>query len=347
MHKNISEISDEFSEYGLFQSRVGPDNVITGISDVKHCGEGDLVFIESEKFVAYALNQKPSAVITSENVSIHFKDLQNTSVLVSSNVKLAQALLMQAYVDRDIRDNGWSRIHPSALIHDSVSIPENVTIGPGVVVSKNASVGDNCVIMANSVIEENVKIGADSVIHPNVVISYNCVIGDRCTIKSGAVIGMEGFGFAQDHQQKSYRVPQLGNVVLGNDVVIGANCTIDRAAFLSTQIGNRCKLDTLIHIAHNVQIGEDCLLASQCVVAGSTVIGKRVRCSGQIGILDHLSICDDAIFVQRAGVSSDIKQAGIYAGHPAQPLQKWFKNIAVFKQLDKIKKSICKLEKSI
>ncbi|MEM7304421.1 MAG: UDP-3-O-(3-hydroxymyristoyl)glucosamine N-acyltransferase [Pseudomonadota bacterium] len=347
MHKQISDIINEFKEYNLFLRQEGPDNLITGISDVKHCGEGNLVFIDNEKFIEFAHQQKPSAIVTNDNLASSFSDIENTSLLISPNVKLAQALLMQTYVDRNIRENGWPRIHTSASIHESVSVADSVTIGPGAVISKNVSLGDGCVIMANAVIEEDVSIGADSVIYPNVTISYQCNIGERCIIKSGAVIGMEGFGFAQDQQQKSYRVPQLGNVVIGNDVVIGANCTIDRAAFLDTKIGNGCKFDTLIHIAHNVQIDEDGLIAAQSVVAGSTVIGKRVRFSGQTGILDHLKISDDTYLVQRAGVSADINQPGIYAGHPAQPMRKWFKNIAVFKQLDELKKSIKSLQKTI
>jgi UDP-3-O-[3-hydroxymyristoyl] glucosamine N-acyltransferase len=346
MHKQISEIINGFSASGLFQLQKGPDNLITRISDIKNCGPGDLVFIESEKFVSYAHDLKPSAVVTNDELADNFSDNENISILVTPNVKLAQALLLQAYADRDIRATGWSRIHESAVIHESVTLPDNVTIGPGAVISKNATIGDNSCVMANAVIEENVTIGSDTVIHPNVTISHGCVVGDRCIIKSGAVIGMEGFGFAQDQQQKSYRVPQIGNVVIGNDVVIGANCTIDRAAFLNTHIGDGCKFDTLIHIAHNVQVGEDCLMASQCVVAGSTVIGKRVRCSGQVGILDHLNICDNSIFVQRAGVASDVSQPGIYAGHPLQPLRKWFKNVAIFKQLDEMRKSIKAFEKS-
>ena len=339
MRVQISEIVNKFSQWNLFQLQTGPDNLITGMPDVKDCGNGDLVFIESDEFVEYAQKQKPSAVITNEKLANKFDSLTETAILVSNNAKLAQALLRQAYVDRNIRDNGWPRVHNSALIHDSVSIPENVTIGPGVVISKDVSIADNCIIMANSVIEENVSIGCDSIIHPNVTISYNCVIGERCIIKSGAVIGMEGFGFAFDQQQKSYRVPQLGNVVIGNDVIIGANCTVDRATFRSTRIGNGCKLDTHVHIAHNVQVGEDSLFVSQTGVAGSTILGKRVRCSGQTGILDHLNICDDATFVQRAGVISDVEEPGIYAGHPVQPLRNWFKNIAIFKQLVDIKKS--------
>ena len=341
----ISEIVKEFSDWDLFQQQMGPDNEITGMPDVKDCGKGDLVFIESEEFVDFANQQQPSAIITNVKLVDQFNGLENISILVSNNTKLAQALLRQAYVDRDIRTNGWERIHASAVIHESVNVHESVTIGPGAVISKNVSLGKNSIVMANTVLEENVKIGNNTVLHPNVTISYNCIIGDRCIIKSGASIGMEGFGFAQDQQQKSHRVPQLGNVVIGHDVVIGSNCTIDRATFNSTQIADGCKFDTQVHIAHNVQVGVDGLIAAQSGIAGSTVLGKRVRCSGQTGILDHLNIADDVTFMQRAGVISDVNEPGIYAGHPVQPLRKWFKNIAIFKQLLEIKKVINLLEK--
>ena len=347
MHMQASQIVNDFSEFQLLDLKQGPDNLIKRISDIKICGPGDLVFLESDKFVSLAYERNPSALVTHQQLLHHFNELKDTSILVCANVKLAQALLLQAYADRDIRNNGWPRVHASAVIHESVSIPENVAIGPGAVISKDVSLGDNCCIMANTVLEENVKIGSDTVIHPNVTIGYECEIGDRCIIKSGAVIGMEGFGFAQDQQQKSHRIPQLGNVVIGNDVVIGANCTIDRAAFLQTHIGDGCKFDTLVHIAHNVQVGEDGLMASQSAVAGSTIIGKRIRCSGQVGILDHIKICDNTMFAARAGVSSNVNQPGVYGGAPVQPLIKWRKNVAVFKHLDELKKTVKMLEKRL
>lgn len=345
MRKQVSEFINEFSQWNLFQQQHGPDNIITGMPDVKECGEGDLVFVESEEYVALALEKKPSAIVTTEKLFENFINLTDTSVLVSVNAKLVQALFRQKYTDRDLRVNGWSQIHESAVIHESVTVPDSVNIGPGVVISKNVSIGENCLILANTVIEEEVTLGSDTVIHPNVTICFGCVIGHRCVIQSGAVIGMEGYGYAQDEKQKSHRVPQLGNVVLGDDVTIGANCTIDRATFASTLIKDGCKLDNLVHIAHNVEVGEDSLITAQCVVAGSTKIGKRLRCSGQTGIIDHLTICDDVYLVQRAGVNSDVKEPGIYAGHPIQPLRKWFKNAAILKQLDELKKAVARLEK--
>ncbi len=347
MHKPVSEFINEISKWNLFKQQLGPDNIITGMPDINECGKGDLIFVESEAYVEIALKRKPSAIVTTEKLFEYFKNETDTSVLVSANAKLVQALFRQKYTDRDLRDNGWSRIHESAIIHETANIQQSVTIGPGAVISRNVSIGENSIVLANAVIEEDVVIGKDVVIHPNATICFNSVLGDRCVIKSGAVIGMEGYGYAQDSNQKSHRVPQLGNVVLGNDVTIGANCTIDRATFASTVIKDGCKLDNLVHIAHNVEVGEDGLITAQCVIAGSTKIGKRIRCSGQTGIIDHLTICDDVILVQRAGVSSDIKESGMYAGHPIQPMRKWFKNIAIAQQLEELKKTINDLEKRI
>lgn len=344
MRIKISEIIEEFSEWNLFEMKGGPDSTITGMPDIKQCGNGDLVFIESEEFAPYVYEKIPSAVITNETLAEQFKALSETSVLVSSNVKLAQALLRQKYSDRDLTDNGWDRIHGSAVIHESVKIPETVTVGPGAIISKNVTIGNNSFVMANVVIEEDVIIGSDCKIYPNAVISYECKIGDRCIIMSGAIIGAEGFGFAQDQNQKSHRVPQLGNVVIGNDVVIGANCTIDRATFTSTVISDGCKFDNLIHIAHNVEVGEDALMAAQCGVAGSTKIGKRVRFGGQTGTYDHVRIGDDTVFVHRSAVIHDVEQPGIYAGLPPIPLRQWSKSTAIFKKLEDIKKRISKLE---
>ena len=345
MQINVSDIINEFSQWNLFLKHEGPDNLITGMPDIRESGEGDLVFVESEDYIPIAKKQKPSAVITNEKLAEQFIKLNNTAVLVSTNAKLAQALLRQKYMDRDFQNNGWPQIHESAVIHETANLDSSVRVGPNAVISKNVSIGKNSIVMANAVIEEDVSIGIECVIYPNAVISYECVIGDRCIVMSGTIIGAEGFGFAQDSKQKSYRVPQLGNVVLGDDVVVGANCTIDRATFNSTKIGNGCKFDNLIHIAHNVEVGEDALMAAQCGVAGSTKIGKRVRFGGQTGTYDHVTIGDDTIFVHRSAVIQDVVQPGVYAGLPPIPLRQWSKSTAVFKQLEGLKKTVDGLAK--
>jgi UDP-3-O-[3-hydroxymyristoyl] glucosamine N-acyltransferase len=225
-----------------------------------------------------------------------------------------------------------------------VSIPESVTIGPNAVIGARARLGPRCVVLAGAVVEHAAAIGEDTVVHPNAIIGWGCEIGRRCIIKAGAVIGSEGFGFAQDEKRHNHRVPQLGRVVIEDEVVVGAACCIDRAAFSETRIGAGTVLDNLCHIAHNVKIGDDCILTAMLCIAGSTTLGKRVITSGMTGILDHVTICDDVVLVQRAGVANDIKQPGTYAGTPIQPIKEYMKNQAISRRLVDLRAEIKQLK---
>jgi UDP-3-O-[3-hydroxymyristoyl] glucosamine N-acyltransferase len=347
MKIQASQILAEFKQRKILDSMTGVDVLITGIAPVECCGSGDMVFVEKAELVGTVIAAKPAAVVTSTELAELFNDLAGSAVLISSNVRLAQALLRQAYVDRDMYNTEWPRIHPAAVIHESVKIPPDAVIGPGAVLGRNVQISKRAVVMANAVIEENAHIGAETVIHPNVVIGYDCKIGNRCIIKSGCVIGMEGFGFAQDEKRKSYRIPQLGKVVIEDDVVLGANNTIDRATYDETRIRSGVKTDTLCHIAHNTEVDEDVIIVAQTGIAGSCYIGKRVLISGQAAISDHVKIADDVVLVQRAGVISDIDKPGMYAGHPLQPVRQYFKNSALLTKLTDMKKQINKLEKAL
>ncbi len=333
MKIKLSEIIADFRESQLFDSFSGDEIFITGFAGVEDCGDGDVVFVEHETLMSQALQASPALIVTTALLAEKFKEASNTAFLISQNVRLAQALLRQTYVDRDLRNIGWDRLHSTAVVHESACLADDVFVGPGAIVSRDVQLGAGVVVMANVVVEDGAKVGAGTVIHPNAVIGYNCHIGERCIIKAGCIIGMEGFGFAQDQQRKSHRIPHLGNVVIGDDVVLGANCNVDRGVFKETRIGNGCKLDALCHIAHNVELGENCLLAAQTCIAGSTRVGDRAMCSGQTGILDHLTITSDVVLTQRAGVIKDIDQPGVYAGHPVQPVRQYFKNIALLAKL--------------
>lgn len=347
MQIHAGQILSDFKQRGVLDNMIGADTLITGIAPVESCGPGDLVFVEKPELIEAVKVAKPSAIVTNAVLIEQFSDMTDCAVFASSNVRLAQALLRQAYADRDLYDIEWPRIHPTAVIHETVVIPDDAVIGPGVVLGRNVCIGLRTVVMANTVIEENAQIGEETVIHPNVVIGYNCEIGKRCIIKSGCIIGMEGFGFAQDKQRKSYRIPQMGKVVIEDDVVVGANCTLDRASFGETRLCAGVKVDTLCHIAHNVKVDEDVIIASQSNIAGSTYVGKRVLMSGQTGVLDHLNISSDVVLVQRAAVISDIDQPGMYAGHPLQPVRQYFKNASLLTKLVDMKKRIDKLEREL
>ncbi len=347
MKIKASQILVDFKQRNILDSMTGADVLITGIAPVERCGPGDMVFVEKAELVDTVMAAKPAAIVTTKELAELLKDLGESIVFISSNVRLAQALLRQAYMDRDLYNTEWPQIHPAAVIHETVKVPADSVIGPGAMLGRNVHIGKRAVVMANAVIEEGALVGDETVIHPNVVIGYNCEVGKRCIIKSGCVIGMEGFGFAQDEKRKSYRIPQLGRVVIEDDVVLGANNTVDRATYDETRIRSGVKTDTLCHIAHNTEIDEDVIIVAQTGIAGSCYIGKRVLISGQAAISDHVKIADDVVLVQRAGVISDVDKPGMYAGHPLQPVRQYFKNAALLTKLTDMKKQISKLEKAI
>jgi UDP-3-O-[3-hydroxymyristoyl] glucosamine N-acyltransferase len=226
-------------------------------------------------------------------------------------------------------------------------IGEGSRIGPLVVLGSGVRVGDATAIMAGAVVEHGAVIGDGTVIHPNVTIGYDCEIGDEVVIQSNAVIGAEGYGFAQDAKGRSHRIPQLGRVVIEDRVSVGAGTCIDRATYGETRIGAGTKLDNLCHIAHNVEIGRDCLLTAMFVTGGSAKLGDRVVASGQTAILDHLEVCSDVFLVRRAGVAEDIDQPGVYAGAPVEPYARYLKNTAVARDLSGLRKRVRQLEKEL
>jgi UDP-3-O-[3-hydroxymyristoyl] glucosamine N-acyltransferase len=215
------------------------------------------------------------------------------------------------------------------------------------VVGARSRIGAHCRIMAGAVIENDVCIGERTVIHPLVVIGYGCVLGSDVVVESGSVIGSQGFGYAQDAERRSHAIPQTGIVVIADRVRIGANNCIDRATYQVTRIGAGTKFDNLCHVAHNVTIGEDCLLTAMLCVAGSSRIGNRVMTSGQTGIIDHVEICDDVVLVHRAGVVKSIQQPGVHAALPAQPLDDYLKSAAVVRAAPDLRRRLLELEKTL
>lgn len=346
MNITASKIYQDFHQKSILDEMFGSDNIITSIDPIDSCHHKSLVFVDKKEYIELAISAQPAAIITRSNMLDNFSTL-NATLLTSNNVRLAQALIRQAYADYDHRDIEWPTIHPTATIHQSATIAEDVIIGPGVVIGRNVQIGKGSIIKANTVLEQGVLIGEDCIIHPNVVISYNCHLGNRVTLKAGCIIGMEGFGFAQDENGRNHRIPQTGNIIIESDVLFGANCTVDRATYGTTLIGAGCKFDALCHIAHNVEIGDDCIIVAQSGVGGSSTLGKHIMISGQCAISDHVNICDDTVLVQRAGVISDIKEPGIYAGTPIQPMQNYFKNTAVAHKLTDLRKQIIDLKKKV
>jgi len=347
MQRMVSEIFRDWNRQGLLEEHLGPDALISGIAMVESCNPGDLVFVDKAAFILIANERRPSCIVTTAQLAGQLIGPETLAVLTTPNVGLAQAQMRQRYVDRNLRHTEWPQVHPSAVIHETARLGEGTVVGPCAVIGAGVVTGSGCVVMAGSVIEHGACLGDRTVIHPNVTVGYDCELGSEVIIHSGSVIGSEGYGFAQDAQRKSHRIPQLGRVVIEDHVRVGACNTIDRAAYAETRIGAGTKLDNLCHIAHNVTTGQDCLLTAGLIVAGSTKLGSRVIASGSTGFLDHLDICDDAVFAHRAGVIKDVTEPGVYAGTPIQPKADYMRNTVAARKISEMRQQLRELEKKV
>jgi len=301
--------------------------------------DNSLVFLQHIK----DMPEQAAVIITSSAVMAELASEPVKSdlfIIVVADVRLAQAKIKQRYDDYQAGDLEWQEVHSSAVIHKSVELAKGCRIGPKTVIGAGCVIGENVVVRAGAVVEHGTIIGADSIINVNVNIGYNTDIGERVTVQAGAVIGSEGYGFAPDGNNHYHRIPHTGRVVIEDDVHIGANSCIDRGTYGATRIARGVKIDNLVHIAHNVDIGEDTLLTAQTVIAGSSKIGKRVIASGQTGVLDHKTVADGAILVQRCGVSEDIPTAGMWAGTPAKPFKEYVRSLAVTKKVAKLEQQL-------
>ncbi|QSI75130.1 UDP-3-O-(3-hydroxymyristoyl)glucosamine N-acyltransferase [Niveibacterium microcysteis] len=237
-------------------------------------------------------------------------------------------------------------IHPSAVV-ESV-IPPSVSVGPLAYVGPRCEIGEHVVIGPGCVVEAGSKIGDHSLLYGNVSLYHETVIGQRCIIHSGAVIGGDGFGYARERSGAWVKIPQIGRAVLGDDVEVGANTTIDRGALDDTVIGNGVKLDNMVQIAHNVKLGEHTAMAGCSGVAGSTVVGARVMVGGQAGINGHIEVASDTVVSSRTLISKTVKEPGIYtSAMPAMPHDEWMKSAAHFRHLDALVTRLRELEKRI
>ncbi len=340
----INEFSDKVGGI-LIQSENIVNFDISGISTIEKANEGDISFISSSKFINKAETSKASFFIVPEGIVIKDKPCVQLKEVWKGIV-----FLMNFFYPPEIPSK---KIHTSAIIDKNVEIGEEVTIDAYCVISANSKIGDRSLIGAQSFIGMNVLIGRDCIIHPNVTIMKDSIIGDRVIIHPGAVIGSDGFKYEQI-EGRIAKIPQVGKVVLENDVEVGANTTIDRATLTETRVGAFTKIDNLVQIAHNVIIGKGCLIVSQVGIAGSSKIGNGCIFGGQAGIADNVSITDSVLLAGRAAVKNDIKQSGEYLGAPAIPVKEGAKVLLsqlhlpeLIKKVREMKSEIEKIKKEI
>ena len=314
--------------------------VIESVGTLHNANAKQISFLTNPSYRKQLATSKAGAVIMTasdaENCSINAIVSQNPyaayakiAALLSPVEKYAQGIDAGAYVATDTTISKTASIAAGVVIESGVTLADFVRIGPGCVLQKN------------------VKIGTHSILTANVTVAHDCHIGEGNLIHPGVVIGADGFGIAMDNG-RWIKVPQLGRVVIGNDVEIGANTTIDRGAIEDTVIEDNVKLDNQIQVGHNVIIGAHTAIAASAAIAGSTIIGKHCRIAGMVGIVGHVQITDNVTVTGKSMVSSSIKKAGVYSsGTPLEPNQQWRKNTVRFKHLDEMAKRLNKLEKQL
>ena len=333
MRYTLSELAEQTGA-GLSGSG---DIIIEKVADISSGEEGSIVFVSSAKYLKHLKTTDASAVILTEKML----QVCDKPALVADNPRVVFskiALLLNPLPAVE----PW--VSPHAVIAEDADVDPSARIEACVVIQNGVSIGPGTWLSPGCVLEKNVKIGADSRLFANVTVGEGCTIGDNSILHSGAVIGADGFGFVWD-QDAYLKVPQLGNVIIGNDVEIGANTTIDRGAIGDTIVEDGVKLDNLVQIAHNDHIGEHTTMSGQSGLAGSVKVGKKCIIGGGVGVSDNLEITDNVILAGRSNVANSIKEPGMYAAViPVVEARKWRRILGRIKQLDELARRIKALE---
>lgn len=294
----------------------GNDNInVTNVARIEEARQGDISLIYLPAYEKYFETTKASVVLVKPGFKKSRTDL--TIIEVDSPDKAFLKIILKYFTP----EFNFEGIDSSAYIHPTAKIGSNVALGKNVVISAGCTINDNTKIFHNTVIYENVEIGNDCLLFSNISIRENCKIGKRVIIHSGAVIGSDGFGFNPDQNGVYQKIPQIGNVLIEDDVEIGANVSIDRASLGSTIIKRGTKIDNLVQVAHNVVIGENTVISSQSGISGSTKVGNNCIIAGQVGIVGHIEIADKSVLMAQAGISKSISKPGYYFGSPAKEIK--------------------------
>ncbi|GAB6097881.1 UDP-3-O-(3-hydroxymyristoyl)glucosamine N-acyltransferase [Desulfatiferula olefinivorans] len=313
-------------------------HTITGVAAFEQAGPFDICFAESAPYLTRIADIRAGAVLVPDDAG----DLPGNVIYVA-HPRMAFVRLSGHFNPGPCVE---PRIHASVCLGRQVTLGGPVDLGPGVVIGDRVTVGDRVRIYPNVVIGDGVILGDDVIIYPNVTIQDRCVIGSRVTIHAGTVIGSDGFGFVPDGE-RYLKIPHKGIVRIGDDVEIGANNTVDRGTHGETWIMNGVKTDNLVHVGHNVVVGENTLLVAQVGIAGSAVIGNHVILAGQVGVAGHLIIGNNAIIGPKAGVLKSVEENAVMSGIPAMPHKQWMKAQTVAARLPELKKRLGRLEKIV
>lgn len=321
-----------------------PTVAVSALAKIEEGQPGALSFLSNPKYESFIYATQSSICIVNHSFEAS-KALPETLTLIKvQDAYACFAKLLELYNSMNRKE---PLIEQPSFIDPSAQIGKNVYVGAFTYIGKNVVVSDNAQIYPNVVLQDNVQIGENTCIYANVSIYHDCKVGQHCIIHAGTVIGSDGFGFAPDEKGVYSKIPQIGNVIIEDDVEIGANCTIDRATMGSTYIRKGVKIDNLCQIAHNVDIDEHTAMAAQVGIAGSAKIGKHVMIGGQTGIAGHLSVADHTKIVAQSGIASTIKKADTLMGTPAIPINDYKRSHIGFRKLPGLIQKIFELETKI
>jgi UDP-3-O-[3-hydroxymyristoyl] glucosamine N-acyltransferase len=311
---------------------------ISGVAAIEEAQAGEIAFIATPKYLLKLRETNASAVIVSKEVTQADKPLLCVDHPHLAFVKILTLFFQKPYQPKGIDSNAW--ISPTA------KLGRDLTLYPFVYIGDRCSIGDRVTLYPGVYVGEDAAIGEDSILYPNVSVYPGAVVGKRVILHSGVVIGSDGFGYVKEGK-KNVKIPQVGRVEIEDDVELGANTTVDRAALGKTIIRRGTKIDNLVQVAHSVVIGEDSILCAQAGISGSTKIGSNVTLAGQVGVVDHVEIGDNVIVGAQAGVTHNLPGNQAYVGSPALPHREFLRSNAVFPKLPEMRKMLLDMEKRL
>jgi UDP-3-O-[3-hydroxymyristoyl] glucosamine N-acyltransferase len=320
-----------------------PEIKVNAVAKIEEGHAGALSFLANPKYEHYIYTTKSSVVLV--NRSFVPSARVDATLIRVENAYEAFASLLRLVDQARPRKKG---IHPTAVIESSAKIGSDVYIGPFAYIGENSEIGDGCAVYPHVYLGDNTRLGKNCTLFPGVTVYHECIIGEGCIVHAGSVIGSDGFGFAPQSENEYMKIPQLGNVILEDDVEIGANVTIDRATMGSTIIRKGVKLDNLIQIGHNVEVGENTVMAAQTGISGSTKVGKNCMFGGQVGLAGHIKIANGSRIGAQAGILGDVKEENsTIIGSPAIDLKQYLRSTVIFKKLPEMKTKLDTLEKEL
>ncbi|MEK7757886.1 MAG: UDP-3-O-(3-hydroxymyristoyl)glucosamine N-acyltransferase [Planctomycetota bacterium] len=336
----LSKLAEILTQAGFPTSLEGEDRGVCGVNTLSDARDGEITFLSNPRYVASVKETAASAVIARPGVEIP----KTLSVLRCDDPYGAVTVaIITLHGHR--RNPRWG-LNPQASIDASAKIGANPNIAAGITIAADVVVGDNCTIYPGCYLADGVRIGNDCTLFPNVVIYNRCELGDRVTIHAGSVIGEDGLGYAPNGD-KWVKIPQVGRAVIGDDVEIGANCTIDRATLGQTEIGAGTKFGNVVVIGHGTKIGPDCMFVGLVGVAGSVTVGRHVTLAGQVGVAGHLAIGDGAMVGAQSGIAGDVEAKASVFGSPAIPMENAKRSMYVFQKLPDWVRRIKDLEREV